>query len=266
MREQDAVPDEIEIVPEGKHSRSTSSLESSTPGGQPIPTTVVEKIDPEIPSHGEVPGTEAHEKRAADAVPDLVVRSGSRSRSSTTRSRAGSTPGDLPIPITKVERVDSTPSHGEVPGTKAYELRKEDAKPDVVEEVGDAAGKEISVPRASERLTESGSPTLPPPRSPVVSVTRRKSSAAGRKGNTAGTDEYNEAEDGSDGGFGDDFDDFEEGEEDAEFGDFDDGFQEAVPPPPPPQSIPVVPSFVSSKSTEYLSHDVQRNTTPVLTM
>jgi len=139
MREQDAVPDEIDIVPEGKHSRSTSSLELSTPGGQPIPTTVVEKVDPEIPSYGEVPGTPAHEKRVADAVPDLVVRSGSRSRSSITRSRAGSTPGDLPIPITKVERVDSAPRHGEIPGTKAYELRKEDAKPDLVEEVADTA-------------------------------------------------------------------------------------------------------------------------------
>lgn len=265
MREQDAVPDEIEIVSEGKHSRSTSLLESSTPGGQPIPTTVVEKIDPETPRYGEVPGTPAHETRVADAVPDLVLRSGSRSRSSTTRSRAGSTPGDLPIPITKVERVDSAPRHGEIPGTKAYELRKEDAKPDLVEEVADAAGKEISAPRASERLTESGSPTLPAPRSPVVSHTRRKSSAAGRKGSTTATDDYNEAEDGSDGGFGDDFDDFEEGEEDAEFGDFGDDFQEAAPAFSPPQSIPVVPSFVSSESTIFTSYTTPR-AVPVLTL
>jgi hypothetical protein len=219
--------------------------------------TVVEKIDPEVPAYGDVPGTEAHEKRLADAVPDLVVRSGSRSRASTiTRSGAGSTPGDLPIPITKVERVDSTPSHGELPGTKAYELRKEDAKPDLVEEVGDATGKDISASRASERLTESGSPTSPAPRSPAISHARRKSSAAGHKADTAATDDYDEAEDGSDGGFGDDFDDFEEGEEDAEFGDFDDGFQEAAPAPPPPQPIPVVPSFVSSKSTIFTSHIV----------
>jgi hypothetical protein len=257
MREQDAVPDEIEIVPESRKSRSPSSVGLSTPGGQPIPMTVVEKIDPEVPAYGDVPGTEAHEKRLADAVPDLVVRSGSRSRASTiTRSGAGSTPGDLPIPITKVERVDSTPSHGELPGTKAYELRKEDAKPDLVEEVGDATGKDISASRASERLTESGSPTSPAPRSPAISHARRKSSAAGHKADTAATDDYDEAEDGSDGGFGDDFDDFEEGEEDAEFGDFDDGFQEAAPAPPPPQFIPVVPSFVSSKSTIFTSHIV----------
>jgi hypothetical protein len=141
MREEDAEPDEIAIIPPGKESRTANENSPSTPGGQPIPTTIVEKIDPDTPSHGEVPGTTAHDKRAADAVPDLVVKSGERSRSSSTRSRASSTPGDLPIPITKVEKVDSTPSRGEVPGTEAYELRKGDAEPDIVEEVGDVPGK-----------------------------------------------------------------------------------------------------------------------------
>jgi len=142
MREQDAAPDEIEVVHEGTESRPRSSTtsQSPTPGGQPVPITVVEKVDPEVPSHGEVPGTAAHEIRAADAVPDVVVKSGSRSRSSSNRSRSNSTPGDLPIPVTKVEKVDAAPSHGEVPGTKAFELRKEDAEPDIVEEVGDVAG------------------------------------------------------------------------------------------------------------------------------
>ncbi|KAL2064877.1 hypothetical protein VTL71DRAFT_4017 [Oculimacula yallundae] len=246
LREQDAIPDEIEVVPESKTPRpSTPINKPSTPsGGQPIPLMIVEKVDPETPSHGEIPGTLAHDMRAADAVPDLVVRSGNHSRSSSvSRSRAGSTPGDLPIPITKVEKIDSSPRHGEVPGTKAYELRRGDAEPDIVEEVGDVAGKDISVPGSSERLTGSGSPTSPGARSPIINHARRKSSAAGRKGTTPViTDEYNEDEDGSDGGFGDDFDDFEEGE-DAEFGDFDDGFQEAAPAPPPPQSIPVTPSF-----------------------
>merc|ERR1712093_603445 len=130
LREQDAAPDEIAIVPD----------RTTPPGGQPIPLMIVEKVDPSSPSHGEVPGTLAHDMRAADAVPNLVVRSGERSRSSSTRSRAGSTPGDLPIPITKVEKVDSSPRHGEVPGTKAYELRRGDAEPDIVEEVGEAPG------------------------------------------------------------------------------------------------------------------------------
>ncbi|TVY54129.1 hypothetical protein LCER1_G004257, partial [Lachnellula cervina] len=226
-RVQDAAPDEIEVIPDGIESRSRSATTTrpSTPGGQPIPITVVEKVDPEAPSHGEVPGTSAHDKRAADAVPDVVVRTGSHSRSSSARSRASSTPGDQPIPVTKVEKVDSTPSHGEVPGTKAFDLRKGDAEPDIVEEVGDAPG----------------SPTLPGARSQPVSHTRRKSSIALKK--AAASDDYNEEEDGSDGGFGDDFDDFEEGEEDAEFGDFDEGFQEPAAAPPPQQSFPSAPSF-----------------------
>lgn len=245
MREQDASPDEIAIIPDHETpSAQPSSKPSTSPGGQPIPMMVVEKVDPSSPSHGEVPGTLAHEKRAADAVPDLVVRSGERSRSSSTRSRAGSTPGDLPIPTTKVEKVDSSPRHGEVPGTMAFELRKGDAEPDVVEEVGDIPGKDISVHCPSERLTGSGSPTSPAIRSQTVNHARRKSSMAGETAVLDTTNDYDEAEDGSDGGFGDDFDDFEEGD-DADFGDFDDGFQAAAQAPP--QSIPITPTFVSSK-------------------
>jgi len=78
MRVQDAVPDEVEVVPEGNRSRSTSRVSGTerplTPGGTPIPKTVVEKVDPAEPSHGDVPGTHAYEVRAADAVPDVVVK------------------------------------------------------------------------------------------------------------------------------------------------------------------------------------------------
>lgn len=247
MREQDAAPDEIAVIPEGTESRprSATSSRTSTPGRQPVPITVVEKVNPEEPSHGDVPGTLAHHIRAADAVPDVVVKAGSHSRS---QSSADSLPGDLPVPVTKVEKVDSTPSHGEVPGTKAFELRKEDAEPDFVEEVGDAAGKLNTSPCTSERLTRSGSPTMSGARSQPISHTRQRSSLGGKKVPipVAVTDEYNEEEDGSDGGFGDDFDDFEEGEEDAEFGDFDEGFQEAAAPPLQQQSLPPTPSFVSS--------------------
>ncbi|KAL1647722.1 hypothetical protein SLS58_002523 [Diplodia intermedia] len=80
MRTQDAVPDEVEIVPEGGRSRSTSRLSVSdrpttplSPGGTPIPKTVVEKVDDE-PSYGEVPGTAAYESHQADAVPDVVLK------------------------------------------------------------------------------------------------------------------------------------------------------------------------------------------------
>ena len=64
MRTQDAVPDELEIIPEGHNSRRGSHLpepdRSATPGGTPIPRTVIEKVDPESPSRGDVPGTLAH--------------------------------------------------------------------------------------------------------------------------------------------------------------------------------------------------------------
>ena len=84
LRTQDAVPDEIEVVPEGSRSRSASRVSEAdrpvTPGGTIIPRMVVEKIDPDQPSHGEVPGTPAWELRRADADPDEVIRSPIRTR------------------------------------------------------------------------------------------------------------------------------------------------------------------------------------------
>jgi len=83
-RTQDAVPDEVEIVPDGLRTRSASHVSTSdrplTPGESPmspmspIPKTVVEKIDPDQPSYGDVPGTHAHQLRLADAEPDVIVR------------------------------------------------------------------------------------------------------------------------------------------------------------------------------------------------
>lgn len=77
MRTQDAVPDEVEIVPEGSRSRSASRVSASdrplTPGGTPVPKTVVERVD-DVPAHGEVPGTLAHQQRLADAEPDVIVK------------------------------------------------------------------------------------------------------------------------------------------------------------------------------------------------
>ena len=50
---------------------SASGSRPGTPGGSPIPKTVVEKVD-DRPSHGEVDGTSAKEMRMADAMPDEV--------------------------------------------------------------------------------------------------------------------------------------------------------------------------------------------------
>ncbi|KAI9817234.1 MAG: hypothetical protein M1827_001347 [Pycnora praestabilis] len=263
MRAQDAVPDELEIVPEGSPSRRESvggGTDRPSSPSVPIPLTVVEKVDPSEPSHGDVPGTDAYEKRKADAVPDVVVEAQENGTPDvgSSRSRSGSTPGDLPIPTTVVSKVDMEPSHGEVPGTDAYEMRKSDAEPNIVEKKGDIEGKHFPIisSTSSERLTESGSPTPAMNRSPIQNYNRRKSSITQESPamsvspmaigcHVAGDlEEYNEEEDGegegegdgegdgdgggdgADDGFGDDFDEFEEGAVDDDFGDFDDGFQQ----------------------------------------
>jgi Domain of unknown function (DUF5102) len=78
-RSADAVPDEVEVVPDGQRSRSHSILRPDhspvTPGGSPIPKIIAEKIDPDVPAYGDVPGTAAYEMRKADAQPDEIVRS-----------------------------------------------------------------------------------------------------------------------------------------------------------------------------------------------
>lgn len=91
MRTKDAVPDEIEIVPEGRRSRSATVNRSrsashlsadsrpQTPGGSPIPKTVVEKVDNK-PSYGEVDGTLAKEQRMADAAPDEIRQAPAEAR------------------------------------------------------------------------------------------------------------------------------------------------------------------------------------------
>lgn len=142
VRSQDAVPDEMEIIPDGAGSKPSSRLEDYeqplTPGGTPIPRTVVQKVDPGSPSYGDIPGTAAHKIREADAVPDVVLRASESRRPS---SHAPDVNLDIPVPITVVTKVDAEPSHGEIPGTDAYETRKQDAEPDVVEEKGDVPGK-----------------------------------------------------------------------------------------------------------------------------
>ena len=143
MRTQDAVPDEVEIVPEGQSSRRGSRVidppRSGTPGGSPVPKTVVEKVDPGSPSRGDVPGTAAHSIRKADAVPDEIKSTTSPSEDSSSELQSASS--EVPVPRTVITRVDSKPAHGEVPGTEAYDMRQGDAEPDVMERKGDVAGR-----------------------------------------------------------------------------------------------------------------------------
>lgn len=47
----------------------------------------------------------------------------------------------MSIPKTVITKVDSEPTHGEVPGTDAFDMRKGDAKPDIIEKRGDVSSK-----------------------------------------------------------------------------------------------------------------------------
>ena len=133
---------------EHSHSRTASGDVS------PIPRTRVEKVD-DNPSHGDVPGTTAYEKRGKDSVPDEVevIPEGSRSRSQSVAESQNHTPDpeESSVPRTVVERVEpERPSHGDVPGTFAYEQRRADAVPDVVTTAPESGGTSESSPESSD--------------------------------------------------------------------------------------------------------------------
>ncbi|KAL8992822.1 MAG: hypothetical protein Q9169_006808 [Polycauliona sp. 2 TL-2023] len=237
MRQQDAVPDELEVVgdtskPSSRRTSQSRPDRTSTPGGTPIPRTVVEKIDPDTPSHGDIPGTEAFNMRQADAVPDVILQSPNAKSSFPDNVLDSSVCSANTVPTTMVTKVDEEPNHGEVPGTEAYEIRARDADPDVVETKGDTAG----LPTSSSHRS-----SLPNPR-PRPSAIRRDSpiAADGGFGPMPGNDDGASSSDDHefhhqipDDGFDDDFDDFEAQGEDDDFGDFDDGFEQSSTAPEP---------------------------------
>jgi len=141
-RARDAVPDGVEILSPNR-SRSLSQGRPTTPGGSLIPRTVVEKIDPESPSHGEIPGTSAYKQRQMDAAPDVILKTpdpGRLRRSADDDADRDTSVPSINIPETVVTRVDSMPAHGEVPGTGAANKRALDASPDISEVKDDGAG------------------------------------------------------------------------------------------------------------------------------
>lgn len=142
LRTQDAVPDELAVIPEDHPSMSPARKGNETSSRtSPVPKTVVEKIDPDSLSYGEVPGTIAHAVRQADAVPDAIVQAPQPGETSLSKPDPEHKNIAASVPRTVVTRVDSKPSHGEVPGTLAYDIRKEDAEPDIVERKRDVPGK-----------------------------------------------------------------------------------------------------------------------------
>ncbi|KAJ5661120.1 uncharacterized protein N7484_000492 [Penicillium longicatenatum] len=240
-RAQDAVPDEIEVIPEDTQSKDQAASGPQdrpiTPEASPIPHTVVEKVDPEEPSYGEVPGTEAHEKRLADAVPDIVTKA--PDHESNEAPSLDDTPSDndsttQPIPETRVSKVDTLPlDEVSSSGPTAHQSSASDAEPDTVE----------IVPDAPEPTSQGGA----------------------ADGSEEAEEEAIEAEADD---FGDDFDEFvDEAEEmgDDDFGDFDDGFQEptemasgtTTPPQPPAPTVPPLADFSAYKSTSELLASLQ---------
>jgi len=74
LREGDAAPDEIAIIPDANTdtpSEAERPPRSPTPGGHPIPKTVVEETPD---GEGSVTHPENRQRRKSDAHPDLVVK------------------------------------------------------------------------------------------------------------------------------------------------------------------------------------------------
>lgn len=116
-----------------------------SPGGTPVPLTVVEKVDPEDVCYGEQPGTPAFEKRKMDAVPDLVYKVGDWDPESSENVPSRSL-AESPVPETKLSRVDSLPERATSPSSfTAHKRRMSDALPDKVEVVSDPEGKHVNL-------------------------------------------------------------------------------------------------------------------------
>ncbi|RMZ89138.1 hypothetical protein DV736_g3634, partial [Chaetothyriales sp. CBS 134916] len=112
-RAQDAVPDEVEIVPDGRLSkRSSQVLAPLSPGGTVVPRTVVEKVDPEETGYGDDPSSTAYHHRSADSVPDAIVKADAPGTRPTFDLQDPSAPDrpKSPIPNTVITPVDPKPA------------------------------------------------------------------------------------------------------------------------------------------------------------
>lgn len=141
MRSQDAVPDELEIIPDGEksspYSRASDKDRSIAPGGSPIPKTVLQKLDPTSPSHGEVPGTTAYSIRGAGAAPDVITKISDPEEETTTREHLLK-PNHIPILKITQSKAESE-WNGEALALKPYESSKEDITANAVKQ-GDISG------------------------------------------------------------------------------------------------------------------------------
>lgn len=238
----------------------------TSPGvSSPVPKTRVELVDNE-PSYGEVPGTEAYEKREQDAEPDEIAVVSEIASEPTPPTPLEPTD----IPVTMVEE-----SVGDYPGQdtpQELEKHKADATPDLIlspngelrsgneDAISDVPLSPALSAAHSRRESISSQPTVLAKPTEVADTSsgggdgddgviaeegekrdekvdekadekeiEKEVEKEDEKADDFGDDFGDEKEGGEDDDFGDDFDDFEEGGHDDDFDDFEDGFQHAEP-------------------------------------
>jgi hypothetical protein len=140
-----ASSDTDEHFSDAQSSQSASPIPSS-----PIPKTRVERVDDE-PSYGEVPGTEAYNKRVEDAAPDEIAIVPDAEAMERKPSDGSVTPGGQPIPKTVVE--ESVDEPGSTTHNFHENLHEADAVPDFVRKP-DGTGEVNPTPASLETTGE----------------------------------------------------------------------------------------------------------------
>jgi hypothetical protein len=130
-------------------SDAQSAPENSSRAVSPIPRTRIEKVDAE-PSYGEVPGTEAYNKRTEDASPDEIAIVPDEQSLPPIIDRSPS-PGSKPIPKTVVDETE------DVPGSTTHRyhehMHQADATPDFVRKP-DGTGEANPIPPPLDATTQ----------------------------------------------------------------------------------------------------------------
>ncbi len=131
------------------YSDAQSSPRDNARAASPIPRTRVEKVDDE-PSYGEVPGTEAYDKRTEDASPDEIAIIQDKPSVPTSSSHTVAAKGAA-IPQTVVDEADDVPGSA----THSYNehLHQADATPDIIRKP-DGTGEANPIPASLDTNTQ----------------------------------------------------------------------------------------------------------------
>ncbi|PSS03602.1 hypothetical protein BD289DRAFT_478436 [Coniella lustricola] len=273
MREEDAEPDEIAIVAPQEQEAAGSESEQrdikspSTPGGHPIPKTVVEES-----SGNSVAQSHPEMMHKGDSTPDELIKSPIEPEGT-----VDPIPPALSSPISVRSRRESSVAENDSEDAKDVK-DPEDIKDseDLVDseaiETSDVA-EDLEVTEAAEAAEVTEEPEAPEepevaekPESSEKSEIGEVSEAAELAQDSDDPEVPEDSDDGED-GFGDDFDDFAEGDEEVDFDDFEDDFQEPeTPSAPVPSSAPAVQplSFPIPDFDGLDPDDIVRTTEPYL--